>query len=127
MTEINHFKDVNNGFEKTNTWGKRLALIGRRQRKKLQAHILSTLGCLGVTGRGLSPDSIIAQMSCKDSAPATDDMLAISCSMDVSRSDETRLGDVAAPAQTHNATHRNTRSAPGSKMTNYSTFFFQFR
>ena len=61
-------------------------------------HILSTLGHLGVAGRGLSPDSIMAQMSCKDSAPPTDDMLAISCSMDASRSDDIRFGDVAASA-----------------------------
>jgi len=44
--------------------------------------------------RALSPDSIMAQISCKDSAPPKDDML--NCSADVSRSDDMRFGDVAA-------------------------------
>jgi len=40
----------------------------------------------------------MAQMSCKESAPPTDDMLAINCILEASRSDDRRLGDVAASA-----------------------------
>ena len=66
------------------------------------SHVLSVLGRLGEGMRGLRPDSIMAQMSCKESAPPTDDMLAINCILDASRSDDRRLGDVAASAAEYN-------------------------
>ena len=70
--------------------------------QKQVLHILSVLGRLGDGMRGLRPDSIMAQMSCKESAPPTDDMLAINCTLDASRSDERRLDDVAASAAKRN-------------------------
>jgi len=70
-----------------------------------RTRILSVLGCLGVAVCGLTrPDSIIAQTSCSESPPPTDDMLAINCIFDASRSDDRRVGDVAASACKHSAT-----------------------
>ena len=74
------------------------------QRSKWTARVLSAWWCRGVAARGLSPESIIAQMSCNDSAPPTDDILAISCAVDSSRSDDMRLGD-AAPSVHYTHTH----------------------
>ena len=57
--------------------------------------------CLGVAAvLGLSPDSIIVQMSCNESPTPTDDILAISCVLDASPSD-----DVPASGYSNDATY----------------------
>lgn len=71
---------------------------------KPRMHILSILGCLGV---GLRPDSIMAQISCNESAPPTEDMLAINCTLVASRSNDSRVGDVEASVNTPSHKYEN--------------------